>query len=992
MKFQRFFFIAFFTILSCFLFASFNTPVQLNQNEPVFYHNDKACKIIGNETYIVFVEDSTNCDLIFAYSDNFNDFTNFVITEDVFIDQNTKPTLEIMPDGKIIVFYLKIQNDVKTLFQAVSENNGQSFSTEEIATDISAFSSYVTQDELYLCYEQVGKTPMNFFQYFTEKEETENAANGPQSARTRFWGNDVLFGPVHSNDDIWIQQAGGGNNNRWPIFYEKVTTSGIFMNANTNSPLIGSGAPIDDIFRGGYAQEIVVSELPATADELQQMGISLGDPNTDIVYVKLNGSSFVSMYGEIVAVDTVEFDVYSWFPHDDQTANSIVNSGGNWFEDSDVVWTNEIVIYDTLWTDGVSGSIDDIAYWTEAELWIEGIVAGKITFGSAKNVFIVGDITYANTNPGDCPDGFSGIDPYTGQLQYEGTVNTSDFFGLVSEQKIKIKYKHRDPFNDNMLRDDNCSDIMLYGTFAALAEGDSAVYGDLACHYDGIFTFEYQHPHGSTPNFTALSPYTLEDTLYTFIDLHKYIYPEDQNVSPELAGFLLHGGNPLGGFLTCGFPYEDPDYINSYPNTNSPNYHYPYGTDYPWYNPVWPESQNDIVFERGTVHLFGGITQRRRGFMHRSGSDPYNHPPGEEGIWDLDNFHFDGIHPSTGYYKEYYYDRRLTANQPPHFPTHNTIESFPALKICKSDDGVNFSEIFNRTEGYDNFIQDKLLATAKNEILATLYKARYTFDLVYSLDSGDTFIIHELDVDGLPIDLEIFEDEILILTEADQEHKLYSFYPIYQELTLENNFTTNLDITDLVVTNNNRKIFANAIYNTPDPININFHYTDNNNNFTQNYIWNTPFDLNFMENSVLDVNVDQDDSVYVSFLNTIAENVSYGDLFFSKGSLPDLTFVSDEQLLFVQPNLMIYPNPFNPETTIKCNLTAEHIESAEIVIYNLKGQKIRELEIRNEKSGIASVIWDGTDRNSKKVSSGVYFFQLRVNDKPLAKRKAILLK
>ena len=35
--------------------------------------------------------------------------------------------------------------------------------------------------------------------------------------------------------------------------------------------------------------------------------------------------------------------------------------------------------------------------------------------------------------------------------------------------------------------------------------------------------------------------------------------------------------------------------------------------------------------------------------MHRSGSDPYNHPISNQTEWDLDNFHFGGYHPSTGY-------------------------------------------------------------------------------------------------------------------------------------------------------------------------------------------------------------------------------------------------------------------------------------------------------------------------------------------------------
>ena len=41
-------------------------------------------------------------------------------------------------------------------------------------------------------------------------------------------------------------------------------------------------------------------------------------------------------------------------------------------------------------------------------------------------------------------------------------------------------------------------------------------------------------------------------------------------------------------------------------------------------------------------------------------------------------------------------------------------------------------------------------------------------------------------------------------------------------------------------------------------------------------------------------------------------------------------------------SLQNYPNPFNPSTTISFN--AENAEDAEIIIYNLKGQKVRTLE------------------------------------------------
>ena len=514
------------------------------------------------------------------------------------------------------------------------------------------------------------------YQYFTNYETSENSEGTID--RVKFWGPDVLNGPVHSNDDIWIQNGGGGNNGGWPTFYSLVTTAGRARQYPGGDP-VKNLSYWEEIFRGGLQEEVDnIQEIvfEPNADELRQNGHPIGEGH-DIVYAKINGSSCDLYYGDIVEVGTQDFEVYSWFPSTSEEVNTVVGIDGNWYEDADNIWTNTITIYDTVWTSGGSvGSGNFSAYWVEdAELWIEGDVSGKMTWGCADTIFIVDDITYVNTDhlgQYPYPDGFSGYsNTVPPEPLYEGPVNETDFFGLVSEQKILVRYKHRDPFLDNILRDGNCNDVYLYGAYAALAEGNEAIHGVEACHYDGIFTFQYHHWHGSTPSFWAQSPYAPHaETLYTYVDLHKYIFPINDLVPNNIQGFNLHGNNPPPGWISCGFPYEDPIYINSFPNNNSSNYAIPYGTDYPWYNPVWPEPQVvDLMAERGILHIYGAIAQRRRGFIHRSGTDPFNHPNNE---WDIPDYHYDGIHGTstigTGYDKDYSYDTRLLVIQPPYYP------------------------------------------------------------------------------------------------------------------------------------------------------------------------------------------------------------------------------------------------------------------------------------------------------------------------------------
>ena len=70
-----------------------------------------------------------------------------------------------------------------------------------------------------------------------------------------------------------------------------------------------------------------------------------------------------------------------------------------------------------------------------------------------------------------------------------------------------------------------------------------------------------------------------------------------------------------------------------------------------------------------------------------------------------------------------------------------------------------------------------------------------------------------------------------------------------------------------------------------------------------------------------------------------------------------------------------YPNPFNPETTIY--FEPRNFDNTVISIYNLKGQKVKELKCKiDPHKTMQSVVWDGSDENNQKVSSGIYFYKV----------------
>lgn len=99
--------------------------------------------------------------------------------------------------------------------------------------------------------------------------------------------------------------------------------------------------------------------------------------------------------------------------------------------------------------------------------------------------------------------------------------------------------------------------------------------------------------------------------------------------------------------------------------------------------------------------------------------------------------------------------------------------------------------------------------------------------------------------------------------------------------------------------------------------------------------------------------------------------------------------VEDNQVSIIDEQLNVYPNPFNPTTTISYSLKEN--SKVSLNIYNIKGQKVKQLVSDQLAAGEHSSIWDGTNDNSKSVSSGIYFYKLKAGDYQKV-RKMVLLK
>ncbi len=73
-----------------------------------------------------------------------------------------------------------------------------------------------------------------------------------------------------------------------------------------------------------------------------------------------------------------------------------------------------------------------------------------------------------------------------------------------------------------------------------------------------------------------------------------------------------------------------------------------------------------------------------------------------------------------------------------------------------------------------------------------------------------------------------------------------------------------------------------------------------------------------------------------------------------------------------------YPNPFNPSTTIRVNMTKSEVAS--LVIYNVIGQKVKTLHTGLLAKGMNEFRWNATDDAGRQVASGLYFYQLKTGN------------
>lgn len=97
--------------------------------------------------------------------------------------------------------------------------------------------------------------------------------------------------------------------------------------------------------------------------------------------------------------------------------------------------------------------------------------------------------------------------------------------------------------------------------------------------------------------------------------------------------------------------------------------------------------------------------------------------------------------------------------------------------------------------------------------------------------------------------------------------------------------------------------------------------------------------------------------------------------------------------IVAKTEVFIYPNPFNPETTIAVTLNERDVNKpVSVTIYNLKGQRIRKLmdnEVVRTKS--LHLTWNGKNDDQREVASGIYYITIGTANNTII-RKLTLIK
>jgi len=130
---------------------------------------------------------------------------------------------------------------------------------------------------------------------------------------------------------------------------------------------------------------------------------------------------------------------------------------------------------------------------------------------------------------------------------------------------------------------------------------------------------------------------------------------------------------------------------------------------------------------------------------------------------------------------------------------------------------------------------------------------------------------------------------------------------------------------------------------------------------------------------VLGIGWVNDNCVYVSGCDWVADSVDYTDAFFNSmdDCIETCVLVSNDESNQLPTAFSLYnnyPNPFNPMTTIRYNLPDDALVN--ITIYDMMGRVVKTLINDQQTTGYRSLQWNATNDNGAPVSAGLYLYTI----------------
>ena len=839
----------------------------------------------------------------------------------------TEPTLFYSPE-EIIVSWNNREEHISQYAQSFDSGNSwsisQNWNTFESSPYIEKYNGLLRQFALKVPYPQWDQAQ------YLQPEESDHFkpvhlyfkdSLSPNQTNTYFFGYEDVQGVVRCNSDINIKQVGGGTNNSWPTFHEPVIISG---NVNSSPPAF----PLDSVFQGGLienAPPLEFSNFFFTRYNYLWVGPTNYDPNR-ILLVDVQGDSCIAYVGQITLPHRTFTDVWTNYP---------VNI------EEPPLFTNHFTICDTIWLQiPTIGHCNNRGFFVNSKLWIKGTFSGHQVWCAADTIMIIGEILLSGTVPGESPEN-----------------NLNDSVKLISEKSVLLKYGYVDPvtrerIHPNCFTDDNPGNY--YADIYALQENPNHPY-----RKDGIFSFEYQHPHPSMPDLF------IGDSLYTWIDLHRYHYPQT-SANPWLSQL-----------------------------------------DLPWYNPLWPEAQPYL--ERGKIQLWGSVNQICRGFIHRALYDLEY--PSNYGIWNPDIDYCGGssyvsytdsptgiylrtqnypgaLGGGIGYKKIQHADNRFSwgfedPNHPIFYPwklgisvgdwgTTENLTGFTEVDYVPQYRPIH-SKCFVRKGDKAYFAANDVLAARTGDLpsienLTLLTKDQGNISGLHILVDNALLVHQEKETNSSrELEINVFTGENYVVTNSLS-------LPVFSAMN------------DVAVLENGNILLATLESNRT----INLRKLNNDGTLTPLETWQLDFldpQIQIHPKSKLCLQPRQQNTLEVTFmLFTEGENAEpdYYQLYRGVASIP--VAINDPYLSAMEPILFYaYPNPMHSNLFLQVKVPRSNKHKIEI--YNLKGQKVTTLRGNSAKNEVVEYNWNGCDTKGKNVAAGIYFARLCIDGKVLQTKR-----